>query len=86
MLNCYGHCYSFWPGKAKFSPGGLGGVGVRVGRQQNQLTKGIQVVSEDPDQKLFTGHAERVRSDYVQDSNAADGIVPRKGLPLVLHS
>lgn len=61
-------------------------MGVRVGRQQNQLTKGIQVVSEDPDQKLFTGHAERVRSDYVQDSNAADGIVPRKGLPLVLHS
>lgn len=55
-------------------------------KKTTKSTKEIQVASEDPDQKLFTGHAKRVRSDYVQDSNAADGIVPGKGLPLVLHS
>jgi len=55
-------------------------------RQQSQLTEGIQVASEDPDQKLFSGHAERIHSDYVQHSNVVDGIVPQQFLPLVLHS
>lgn len=50
-------------------------------RQQYQITEGIQVASEDPDQKLFSGHAERIHSDYVQDSNAVDGTSPSEAPP-----
>lgn len=54
-------------------------------RQQNQVTERIQVATEDLDQKLSSGHAERIYSDYVQHSNAVDVVVLQKHLPLVPH-
>lgn len=35
-------------------------------RQQNPLTEEIQATSEYPDQKPFSGHAERIHLDYAR--------------------